>query len=305
MKPPAAHGEATTGSGERWLRLFFWLSRRAGWFVRGLRPAAVQGVWLCHRPTREAVRANLRHVLAPDADGRTIDRVGRAVVGDFYDFVIDIAAAQPLSADDLDRRVAAIHGTEAYESARANFRGAVLVTAHFGSFEVGLAAVRRIEPRVHVVFRRDALGGFERMRRSLHETLGVVETPIDDGPTSWLALRDALGDNAVVVLQGDRVMPGQRGLAVPMFGATLELPVGPAKLALMTGAPLVPVFAVRDASGGGGHSGGGRVTIELGEPIAVPDAAAVEPATRAVGAAIEAVVRRHPEQWHVLHRVLD
>ncbi|MEM9882069.1 MAG: lysophospholipid acyltransferase family protein [Planctomycetota bacterium] len=297
MKPPAAHGAETTASGERWLRLFFGLSRRAGWLAKGLRPAAVWGVWSFHRPTREAVRSNLRQVLGPDADARTTDRVGRAVVGDFYDFVVDIAAAGDSSAEELDKRIAAIHGTEAYESARANFRGAVLVTAHFGSFEVGLAAVRRIEPWVHVVFRRDAMGGFERMRRSLHEALGVIETPIDDGPASWLALRDALRDNAVVVLQGDRVMPGQRGLAVGMFGTTLDVPVGPAKLALMTGAPLVPVFAARENDG--------RVTIELGVPIAVPDAAAVESATRAVGVAIESAVRRHPAQWHVLHRVFD
>ncbi len=207
----------------------------------------------------------------------------------------DLGESRRQTPAELLARIDSVTGTDAYHRARAPGKGAILVTAHFGNYEVGLAEITRLEPRVHVVFRRDAAGAFEATRAALRRTLGVIETPIDDGLTSWLALRDALADDAVVMLQGDRAMPGQKSQRVAFFDAALDLPVGPAKLALMTGAPLIPVFAVRTGAKGN------RVRIEIDEPITVPDPAAVPAALNTLARSIERRVRAHPEQWHVLH----
>ncbi|MEO1236729.1 MAG: lysophospholipid acyltransferase family protein [Planctomycetota bacterium] len=283
-----------------WLGVFFAWVRWAPGTARWARPAAVALAWRAAGGMRRAVRANLRRVLGAEATAAEIDRTGRAVVGSFYDFVCEVGANHDRPLSDLVRRIASVEGKEAYLAARAERRGAVLVTAHFGNFEVGLAAMREVEERVHVVFRRDRQTHFERLRSELHRSLGVIETPIDDGVASWLALRDALASDAVVMLQGDRSEPGQKSVAVPFAGGTLRLPVGPAKLAMMAGAPLVPVFALRVAEDA--ENEGGKVRIVLGEPIEVADAGAVESAVNRVAAAIEERVRRRPEQWHVLEK---
>jgi KDO2-lipid IV(A) lauroyltransferase len=257
----------------------------------------VDATWAVAPAVRAAVRANLRRVLGPTAGRGRIDRTGRAVVASFYDFVGEVAANHRRDLPQLIQRIDGIDGGEAFLEERKRRRGAVLVTAHFGNFEVGLAAMREKEARVHVVFQRDTMSQFERLRSDLHQRLGIIETPIDDGLASWLTLRDALQSDAVVMLQGDRVMPGQKGLAVPMFEGHIELPIGPAKLAMMTGAPLIPVFASRVGSGTRS-----RVRIELGEAIEVPDAGAVGPALRRFAAAMQSAIGRHPEQWHVLQR---
>ncbi len=287
-----------------WLSVFFGIARRAPGSLRLTRPIWVGGAWRASGSMRHAVRANLRRVLGPDTPTPTLDRAGKQVVASFYDFVCEVGASYDQSFDQLLARIVAIEGKEAFLAERHNQRGAILVTAHFGNFEVGLAAMREIEDRVHVVFQRDRQSRFEQIRSQLHQNLGIIETPIDDGMASWLALRDALQADAVVMLQGDRVMPGQRSLEVACFDGHLALPIGPAKLALMTGAPLVPVFAVRVPAKTSDHSvaGAGGVRIVLGELIEVPDAGAVESATRRVGAAIEAIVAEYPEQWHVLHK---
>ena len=62
-------------------------------------------------------------------------------------------------------------------------------------------------------------------------------------------LRDALRADEVVAIQGDRIMPGQKGQRMPFLGGHLLLPSGPAKLALASGAPIVPVFSLRTSSG--------------------------------------------------------
>src|SRR5204863_8657171 len=115
------------------------------------------------------------------------------------------------------------------------------------------------ERRIHVVFRRDRHWSFEQMRSEQRARLGIVEAPLDDGWDIWLRLREALLADEAVLLQGDSVLPGQRGVRVPFMGGHVELPAGPIKLAMATGAPIIPIFTVR------GSPGRFRVIIE--EPI--------------------------------------
>ena len=278
-----------------WLNSFYWWTRHAPWGPRLTAPLWVNLSWRLSPYLRKVTRNNASHILGVPAVSDAAGRLGYAMHRDFYDFTCDLGASCRQTPAQMLARIEGVEGAEDYHRARAMRKGAVLVTAHFGNYEVGLAEVRRLEERVHVVFQRDAAGAFEATRARLRRTLGVIETPIDDGLTSWLALRDALAADAVVMLQGDRTMPGQRGQRVPFFDGEIELPIGPAKLALMTGAPLVPVFAVRVPGRGR------RVRIEIDPPIVVEDPAAVPEAVEAVGRSIERRVRAHPEQWHVLY----
>jgi KDO2-lipid IV(A) lauroyltransferase len=127
----------------------------------------------------------------------------------------------------------------------------------------------------------------------LRAKLGVIEAPIDDGWTVWMRLRDALLNDDVVVLQGDRVMPGQKGTPVDVLGSEMLLPTGPVKLALATGAPIVPVLCVRTP--------GGKVRLWVEPAITVDAADAVDGAMEQLAAVIGKYVRAHGEQWLMLH----
>ena len=129
---------------------------------------------------------------------------------------------------------------------------------------------------MHVVFKRDDMSRFEQVRSALRKRLGVIEAPIDDGWTVWLRLRDALMRNEVVMLQADRVMPGQKGCPLPFLHGHVELPTGPIKLALASGAPVVPIFALRTRSG--------RMQINIEPPIFVePSDERDSPVAREIG----------------------
>ena len=243
---------------------------------------------------RDVTTSNAAHILGAGSTMSQRRRLGKRVIARFYDFVVEIGQSRGATLEQLTTRIASVEADRVYRQARRSKRGAVIVTAHFGNFEVGLASICRIEPRVHVVFQRDEMSLFERLRRDLHRRLGVIETPIDDGPASWLALRDALAGDDAVVLQGDRVMPGQKSSVVPFFDGHLRLPHGPVKLAMLMEAPLIPVYAVQ--------AGGGRVRIVLDEPIELTRDADIEEILSRVAQSLEAIVTRHPDQWHVLHR---
>ena len=182
---------------DRALRLLFWLNRRAPALPRLIKHPALGLAWMASSALRRGPLVNAARILGTSSTPAQRTALARRTVASFYDFVCEVGAHQHHRLDQLAARVEVTHGADAYRTARAAGTGAVLVTAHFGNFEVGLAEVRKIEDRVHVVFRRDAMGAFEAARSTLHRNLGIRETPIDDGLTSWLALRDALQSGAL------------------------------------------------------------------------------------------------------------
>jgi lauroyl/myristoyl acyltransferase len=157
-----------------------------------------------------------------------------------------------------------------------------------------LAALTNVEPKVHVVFKRDTFGDWERARSDLRQRLGVTEAPIDDGLSMLFRLKSALEADEVVVMQGDRAWAGQQSIEVPVLHGHLRLPTGPVKLAQLNDTPIIPVLAVR--------SGVARFRVVLGSPIIVSEYSDVKSAVTAVGEALGRFIARVPQQWLVLHK---
>ncbi len=281
-----------------WLELLFWFTARAPKVPRALKGPIIFCTWRCSRRVRESVLANARRILGPESSTKARRALGHRVVASSIESVLEFGENRRLSTAALRARIESVQGLDAYERARQLGRGAILVTAHVGPFEVALCSVMSRERRVHVVFRRDAMSAFERLRSEHRRRLGIIEAPIDDGLAVWFRLRDALLANEVVILQGDRTMPGQRGVAVPFLHGSMRLPEGPVKLARVTGSPLIPAFATWTPAR--------RVNIELREPLfvggAVSEGLAPEIALRRVADELADVVARYPEQWLVLER---
>ena len=282
-----------------WLALLFWFVAHMPRLARRLRPAGVWGAWAFSPATRRGTLANAGRAIE-DRDGVAgypiagYPRLARRMIGSFYDAVLEFGDARG-GAPPLE----SVQGQHHYDAARAGGRGTILATAHMGSFEGAMALVARRERRVRVVFQRDPYPVFERLRRRRHERLGVLECPVDDGLPAWMRLRDALRAGEVVLLQADRVLPGQKGVAVPFLGGTLMMPEGLVKLARLTGSPILPVFAPR-------VPGGVRIVVD--EPIGVnpdpPPRGTIDPAQLLLAAAVERAIRAYPDQWLCLSPAL-
>jgi KDO2-lipid IV(A) lauroyltransferase len=84
---------------------------------------------------------------------------------------------------------------------------------------------------------------------------------------------------------------------VPFFGRLTSTPIGPARIALATGACFLSAFATRTPDG--------RIVVEVEAPLVVPEPHApdaVERLTALHVARLEARVRARPEFWFWLHR---
>jgi lauroyl/myristoyl acyltransferase len=111
-------------------------------------------------------------------------------------------------------------------------------------------------------------------------------------PLSALPLVKHLRDGGVVALQIDRAPRGVRTRAVRLFDQPGTVPEGPLRLAILTGAPIVPVFVARTGHRRYEVVASAPIRLERSSGTDVLDAAAQELASR-----LESFVRAHPTQW--------
>jgi KDO2-lipid IV(A) lauroyltransferase len=129
-----------------------------------------------------------------------------------------------------------------------------------------------------------------RLRRH-RESMGVHTLSARDGTRS--AVRHLRRGGLLGVLIDQRVRSG--GVTVPFLGQPTRMVDGPARLALATGAPVVPGGVYRDA--------GNRHRVVLDPPI-LPDPGAADPVTdltARLAAALERRIHEHPDQWMWIH----
>lgn len=244
-------------------------------------------------PVRRAVALeNLRHAF-PERDERWRRGVYREMCETMGATLAEFARFEgpgPLS------EMITFENTAAVAAALERGRGALLISAHFGNWEVmgaGLAELgfpmtvlgaRQRNPLVEDAFNR------VRAARSVRSiTVGKSLRPIVE------ALR---GGHCVATLADQD--GGRDGFFLDFLGRPASVQAGIFRLAARTGVPIVTGFAFRE---------GGSLRGEIQDPLwpaAVRDPAAVGAEARRLAGIyterVETAVRRHPGQWWWVHR---
>jgi lauroyl/myristoyl acyltransferase len=171
-------------------------------------------------------------------------------------------------------------------------RGVVVLTSHFGSWEIAAHLMRRFGRRVNVVMAREANPSVEAFQTELRARSGLRVLHSDSSPFASVEMLHALRRGEVVAIQMDRAAPGQVTRPIEFFGAPAPFQYGPFALARVAGVPLWPVFAAR--------LGVRRYRI-MPEPLRTIARDASEEETlavmRDVVRSFERHVRAHPHQW--------
>jgi len=173
--------------------------------------------------------------------------------------------------------------------------GVILALPHLGGWEwagrwladqgIGLTVVvEQVEPP-------ELFEWFVDMR----SRLGMNVVALGDGAAREVLA--ALGRNDIVCLLCDRDIQ-RTGVDVEFFGERTTLPPGPAMLSLRTGAPLLPT-AVYFTDRTDGHLGVVRtpLTIERSGDGLRADVATL---TQLLAHELEHLIRRAPQQWHMM-----
>jgi KDO2-lipid IV(A) lauroyltransferase len=262
-------------------------------------------LWYRLAPARAAqARANLDRVLRELArrgegspavraavdDPRALERLVRAAFRHYARYYLEVLRVPALSPAIFETRVI-VETPDAVESA---FTGGpiIFVSAHLGPIELpGLYLANRygrtfVAP-MEAVDDPALQGWFERTRGSL----GVRIVGLREARRALISELKAGGQVGIVA---DRDIAGG-GIDTPLFGAPAPLPIGPALLAIESGAPIFAVGVRRLADG--------RIAGRL---LPVPVAAEgtrrerIAATLRAEAAAFEELIALAPEQWSAI-----
>jgi len=193
--------------------------------------------WAVDGPRRHAVTANRTALGARFAGHAPFARHGLALLG--WLRLLRLSRAQV-------RARTRVQGIAAMHRARDERRGTVLVAAHVGEWEWGAAAVAARGLRVVAVAGTQMRPAWSAALARAKQDLGIEVVGPD---ASSARLVRALRQGAVVALLVDGDVATARAVAM-IGGRAAQLPLGPARLAALTGAALVAGRCERDFSTG-------------------------------------------------------
>ncbi|HEX2253521.1 MAG TPA: lysophospholipid acyltransferase family protein [Thermoanaerobaculia bacterium] len=169
-------------------------------------------------------------------------------------------------------------------------RPILILTGHCGNWELLAALINCRGLGMAVVGRRLEEDDLQELLVGLRRRYGT-ETIERGEPGAPRRLLATLRDGRALGMLIDQDIRGE-GVWVPFFGRPAHTPVGAAKIALRQLAAVVPAFIERRPDG--------RHLARFLPPLDLPDDSTA--ATAVMTAAIEAQVRRRPEQWVWMHR---
>ncbi len=244
-----------------------------------------------NRRGRAAVRDNLRVVFAHQGilPSRTLlDGCARKTFQNFGKYLADFIRFRRLSAEGVRERVS-IQGLENIHAIRDSKRGAILLTAHFGNWELGGSFVASMGLPINAVVRPVDFPPLERLFQYFREQRGMKVIPLAH---AGIGVVKALKRSEVVALVGDRDFTGN-GRPWPFFGRETSLPRGAAWFALRTGAPLYVGFVTRAPDD--------TFILRVHPPIDPATAGSEDDIQKQIVTILQDAIARDPCQWFIFN----
>ena len=275
----------------------YWLYRVVAFFVRllPLKLAYWIGLRICdlffflNRRGRAAVRENLRTVFEHQGirpSRRILDGCARKTFQSFGKYLADFIRFRKLTPEGVLDRIS-IQGVERLEEIRASKRGAILLTAHYGNWELGGAFIASMGIPVHAVVRPVPSPSLERIFQYFREQRGLQVIPLAH---AGVGIIKALKRGEAVALVGDRDFTGN-GQTRRFFGRDVSLPRGAAWFSHRTGVPVYMGFAVRAPDD--------SFILRMHPPIDPAQEGSEDAIQRKIVAVMEDTIARDPCQWFI------
>lgn len=210
---------------------------RVGYFVA---PMIADICYLFYRGGRRALHENLSRVLETN-DRRVLGRVARNTIRNFSKYVVDFIHFYTMSREEVRSRIV-FDDFERLNAAVDEGRGIIFVTLHFGNWDMGAAGLAAHGYPVNAIAETFELPKMNDLVQAHRRQLGVNIVPMERlGPRVFHALRKG----HILALLIDVPAPGP-SVVVNFFGSAAEVPAGPARLALRTGARIIPAVLARE-----------------------------------------------------------
>ena len=253
-----------------------------------------QIVYLLHAKLRRVGMRNLRMAFPEKSDAER-KRILRGVFISLGRELAELCQFPRYSLKNVDQ-VVVYDGLENYERAYARKKGVLFLTAHFGGWELS-AFVHSLHGHwLHIVMRPMDNPYLDHLLQGYRTMHGNKVVPKDDFIRGLLAAMKA--GEGVGILMDTNMTPPQ-GIFVDFFGIPACTASGLARIALRTGAAVVPGFTIWDES-----MAKYRLRFDPAMELVRTGnlEADIKENTQRFTNVVEDYVRRYPDQWLWVHR---
>jgi Kdo2-lipid IVA lauroyltransferase/acyltransferase len=229
----------------------------------------------------------------PNRSPAELRAIARSVFGHFGSLLTEILRFSGLSREKMLASVE-FEGAERVVAAHAQGKGVLFITGHFGYWELQALAHPLHNPPTYVVVR--ALDN-PKLNRLLEDVRTATGNTVIHRRGGLRRILRALGENKGVAVLIDQHINTADAVMVDFFDRPASTTSAVAALALRTGAPVIPVFAVPMKNG--------RYKMIYEHPVEPPAADspdALREFTQRCTDVLEMYVRRYPHLWLWMHR---
>jgi len=250
---------------------------------------------------RYVTRLNIAQITGRPVHDPYVNRLALASWRNYGRYASDFISFPHLDIDTVERNSRDLSEGESgwqgcMQSALQAGRGALLVTAHFGNWDMAGAILARhfTVSAVAETFSDEQLNQlFQDQRRE--RGIGII--PLGSSMRPFLRI---LQQNQLAAIIVDRPMPANQGTEVTFFGRKTYVPGGPAALALKSGSAIVPAFVWY------GHHD--EFYIKAFQPIFPQQvknserATEIKRLTQCIYDVLEIMIREWPTQWYMFRQ---
>jgi KDO2-lipid IV(A) lauroyltransferase len=195
------------------------------------------------------------------------------------------------------KELISIDGLEHLDNALSQGKGVVAISAHIGNFiNIGPRLILEGYPFT-LILRNPKDSILAKTLSDFRDTLGIESIPDQPRKRCVAKALASLKRNSILYLQIDQNASSD-DLWVDFFGRDVPTFRGPVVFSMRTGAPLIPMFMIRDASN---HH---RLIIKPPFKLAITgnNESDILQNTAKLTKLIESYIRQHPTQWWWFHR---
>lgn len=250
-------------------------------------------LFLVDRKHQSIVLDNLNRAFGHEKNQYEIRKLGKQVFVNAFQIVLDIGWSLSLDEQQL-MKYFKIEGQSNIKKAYEQGKGVLVLTAHFGNWELLSVVGAMLAYPLTVLYRPLDFKPFDSFFINLRTRFGARVISLK---RSLLAILRSLDRGELVVLLMDQNVDWYEGVFVDFMGHRACTNKGLAMLALKTQAPVIPGFMVREKEG---------FTAKFLPEIPLQQTGDktrdLEDNTRQYNKVIESFLRQYPDQWFWLHQ---
>ncbi len=244
---------------------------------------------------RKVALENLRIAFAGEKSERELRAIARGTFQNLGMMAVEFFRIPKMDVETFKKRVK-IERLEQALNLLTKGKGMLLLLSHFGNWEMMGIMSKLIGDSIMVIAK--PMKKNKRIDQFITKIRNAAGLEVVSSIKASRTVIKALSQNRVVGILIDQRAKRSEGVWADFFGKKAPTTPGLAVLAMKTGAPVVPVFMVRN--------GFGKHRLIIQEPLDLVHTGDikkdVEANTQLFNHTLESMIRQYPDQWFWVHR---